>query len=77
MRTASGAIPAYNVQTAVDAQHALIVTHQVTVEASDNRSLEPMAQAARAALDPIAPINIVADRGSRTANRPAAAKPPA
>ena len=39
MRTASGAIPAYNVQTAVDAQHALIVTHQVTVEASDNRSL--------------------------------------
>jgi transposase len=63
MRTASGAIPAYNVQTAVDAQHALIVTHQVTVEASDNRSLEPMAQAARAALDPIAPINIVADRG--------------
>ena len=35
MRTSSGKVPAYNVQTAVDAEHALIVTHQVSDEASD------------------------------------------
>ena len=44
-----GSHPAYNVQTAVDAEHALIVAHEVTVEKSDNRSLEPMAVAAQKA----------------------------
>jgi len=37
MRTASGFAPAYNVQTAVDAEHALIVAQKVTDEATDNR----------------------------------------
>jgi len=41
MRTASGSVPAYNVQTAVDAEHALIVAQQVTTEANDQK--EPAA----------------------------------
>src|ERR1700682_624542 len=55
--------PAYNVQTAIDAEHALIVAHAITLDAGDNRCLEPMAEAARAALDPDASLNIVADAG--------------
>src|SRR6201993_1306002 len=50
MRTAKGSVPAYNVQTVVDSEHALIVVHQVTDEATDNRSLLPMAEAAKVAL---------------------------
>jgi len=37
MRSAHGIIPAYNVQAAVDAEHALIVAQQVTDHAADNR----------------------------------------
>src|SRR2546425_9306216 len=40
MHTSHGLIPAYNVQAAVDAEHALIVAQQVTVQAGDNRSEE-------------------------------------
>jgi len=54
--------PAYNVQTAVDAEHALIVAHAVTLDAGDNRQLEPMAQAARQALDGDG-FHVVADAG--------------
>ncbi len=50
MRAGNGHVPAYNVQAAVDAEHALIVAQQVTTEATDNRSLLPMAEAARQAL---------------------------
>jgi hypothetical protein len=39
------ALPAYNVQTAVDAEHALIVAHAVVLDASDIRCLKPMAEA--------------------------------
>ncbi len=63
MRTAGGAAPAYNVQTAVDAEHALIVAHEVTTEAADNRCLQPMAEAAKKALGDPGTINIVADAG--------------
>ena len=58
-----GSHPAYNVQTAVDAEHALIVTHEVTVEKSDNRSLGPMAAAAQKALGNPPLLNVVADTG--------------
>ena len=58
-----GSHPAYNVQTAVDAEHALIVAHEVTVEKSDNRSLEPMAVAAQKALGEPASLHVVADTG--------------
>jgi transposase len=54
--------PAYNVQTVVDAEHALIVAHAVTAEATDNTSLQPMAEAARDALG-TAVLKIVADAG--------------
>jgi transposase len=54
--------PAYNVQTAVDAEHAIIVAHEVTTEASDNRSLLPMAEAAKRALETDS-LNVVADAG--------------
>jgi transposase len=41
MRTTTGKVPAYNVQTAVDAEHALMVAQQGSTEATDNRSLQP------------------------------------
>ena len=63
MPVAKTKAPAYNVQTAVDAEHALIVAHAITLDAGDNRCLEPMAKAARKALDAPATVNIVADAG--------------
>jgi transposase len=64
MRTTSGRAPAYNVQTAVDAEHALIVAQQVTDEANDTRCLQPMAEAAQAAVaEPGRVLNVVADAG--------------
>jgi transposase len=63
MPVAGTKAPAYNVQTAVDAEHALIVTQQVTLESGDNNCLERMAQAARVALEAETPIHIVADAG--------------
>src|SRR5690242_10927097 len=64
LRTRSGKVPAYNVQTAVDGEHALIVTQQVSDEATDNRSLQPMAEAAQQALGgPGTPLHVVADAG--------------
>jgi len=63
MRVGHGHAPAYNVQTAVDAEHALIVAHEVTTEATDNRSLLPMAEAARTAVGDPPSVNVVADAG--------------
>lgn len=63
MGQGNGYRPAYNVQTAVDAAHALIVAHEVTGEANDLRSLLPMAKAAQKALDHPPLLNVVADSG--------------
>jgi transposase len=64
MRMGSGHAPAYNVQTAVDAQHALIVARQVTTEANDERSLLPMSEAAQQAVSEAGrEMNVVADAG--------------
>ena len=63
MRTAHGFAPAYNVQTAVDAEHALIVVQKVTDEATDNRSLLPMAEAAKQAVGGPSSLHLVADAG--------------
>jgi len=66
MRTANGGgtVPAYNVQIAVDAEHALIVAQQVSTEANDLRSLQPMAEAAQQAVsEPGATLHAVADAG--------------
>lgn len=56
------ALPAYNVQTAVDSEHALIVAHAVVLDASDIRCLKPMAEAAKKALE-VDKFKIVADAG--------------
>jgi transposase len=56
------ALPAYNVQTAVDTEHALIVAHDVVLDASDIRCLKPMADAAKNALE-VDTLNVVADAG--------------
>jgi transposase len=55
-------LPAYNVQTAVDTKHALIIANTVVLDAADNRCLQPMAEAAKKALN-VDSFNIVADAG--------------
>lgn len=54
--------PSYNVQTAVDADSGMIVHHEVTDEASDNRLLYPMAKATKDSLAR-AELSVVADAG--------------
>jgi hypothetical protein len=71
MRTGEGAAKvAYNVQSAVDAKHSLIVAHEVTNEATDNRSLAPMAQAAQKSLGADT-LKVVADAGYSNAEQAA------
>ena len=52
----------YNVQTAVDAKHKLIVAEDVTNAAGDRDQLSPMATAAQEALGGARPV-VVADQG--------------
>jgi hypothetical protein len=63
MQIGRGKAPAYNVQTAVDVEHALIAAQQVTMDANDQRSLLPMAEAAKEALGSPASLNVIADGG--------------
>jgi IS5 family transposase len=63
MRTGDGTVPAYNVQTAVDAEHALIVVQKVTRESNDTRSLQPMAEAAKVAVGEPQRMHVIADAG--------------
>jgi hypothetical protein len=56
------ALPAYNIQTAVDTENALIVVHAVVLDASDIRCLRPMAEAAKQAIGANS-FNVVADAG--------------
>jgi hypothetical protein len=62
------ALPAYNVQTAVDAEHALIVAHAVVLDASNIWCLKPMAEAARKALEDN--FQVVADAGYSNGEQP-------
>jgi len=55
-------IVGYNVQTAVDAEHHLIVAHEVTNVGNDRGRLAAMAEQARAATG-IEDLTVVADRG--------------
>lgn len=57
-----GTVLGYNVQTAVDTDSGLIVHHDVTDEASDNRQLQPMAEQASEVLD-TGTLAVVADAG--------------
>ena len=52
----------YNVQTAVDATHHLIVTHEVTNVGHDRHQLHHMAQQAKEAIG-LETLEVVADRG--------------
>jgi transposase len=62
MRHRGSGIVGYNVQTAVDVDHHLIVAHEVTNAVSDRRQLTRMAQQAKTALQADS-LNVLADRG--------------
>ena len=62
MKSRGGGIVGYNVQTAVDTDHHLIVTHEVTNVGSDRRQLTRMAQQARVELQ-TDHITVLADEG--------------
>jgi len=62
MKTRGTGIVGYNVQTAVDAKHHLIVAHEVTNVGLDHEHLSSMAKQARAAIG-TDEITVVADRG--------------
>jgi transposase len=62
MMTRGSGIVGYNVQTAVDAKHHLIVEHEVTNTGSDRDQLSGMARKARAAIGTTT-LTAIADRG--------------
>ena len=63
MRQAGGShAVSYNVQTAVDSKHKLIVSHALTQDGNDSRQLFPMARAAQETLG-VEHLTVVADVG--------------
>jgi transposase len=62
MKNREGGIVGYNVQTAVDAEHHLIVAHEVVTDGVDRDQLAPMAEHARQAIG-TEELTVVADRG--------------
>lgn len=62
MKNREGGIVGYNVQTAVDAEHHLIVAHEVVTDGVDRDQLARMAEQARQAIG-IEELSVVADRG--------------
>ncbi len=62
MKSRGTGIVGYNVQTAVDAQHHLIVAHEVTNVGVDRRQLAKMAKQAKDAIG-TDELEVVADRG--------------
>ena len=62
MRTPHGHAVAYNAQTAVDAEHKLIVAFELTNEGNDLQQLHPMAVQGKAAVG-VDQVTAVADTG--------------
>ncbi len=62
MKNREGGIVGYNVQTAVDAEHHLIVAHEVTNDGLDRDQLSSMAGKAKEAVG-ASELTVVADRG--------------
>ena len=62
MKTRGTGIVGYNVQTAVDTKHHLIVTHEVTNNGTDRRQLANMAKQAKSVIA-TEELTAVADRG--------------
>jgi transposase len=62
MKNREGGIVGYNVQTAVDAEHHLIVAHEVINEGVDRDQLSTMAEKAKEAIG-ADELTVVADRG--------------
>jgi transposase len=72
MGKGNGHAPAYNVQTAVDVEHALIVAHKISDNAGDTTLLLPMAEAAKEALGHPEAMNVLADAGYSNGEQAAA-----
>jgi hypothetical protein len=62
MKSRGAGIVGYNVQTAVDTKHHLIVAHEVTNKGSDRDQLSSMAKQARIATG-TEDLSVIADRG--------------
>jgi len=62
MKTRGAGIVGYNVQTAVDTKHHMIVAHEVTNQGTDRRQLANMAKQAKSVLA-VESLTAVADRG--------------
>lgn len=62
MNARGSGIVGYNVQSAVDSRHHLIIAHEVSNVGSDRRQLSPLARQAKAALG-ARKLEVVADRG--------------
>jgi len=67
MKTRGNGIVGYNVQTAVDAEHHLIVAHDVINTGSDRHQLATMAKQAHQAMG-VEKLTAVADRGYYTSD---------
>jgi len=65
MKCRGSGIVGYNVQTAVDATHHLIIAHEVTNAGIDRRQLARIAKRAKAIMAPVPeqPLTVVADQG--------------
>ena len=63
MKCRGSGIVGYNVQTAVDIRHHLIVAHEVTNNGSDRRQLTNMAKQAQSIIGTQETLKVVADRG--------------
>jgi hypothetical protein len=63
MNSRGTGVVGYNVQSAVDARHHLIVAHEVSKVGSDRRQLAKMAKQAQEILDPKTKLTVVADKG--------------